>query len=147
MASRSAVALCLMVSIPRSASKNIPSERRERFLTSAELARIGSALREAETTGIPWVVDEIKPNAKHIPKQEQNRRTIFGPFVTAAVRLLLFTGCRLREILDLKWEYIDTERGLLLLLFIRVMRPPDSTRFRLRRISTRRLARRSARLS
>jgi integrase len=79
------------------------------------LARIGSALREAETTGIPWVVDETKPNAKHIPKQAKNQRTIYGQFVTAAVRLLLFTGCRLREILHLRWEHVDTERGLLLL--------------------------------
>ena len=54
-----------------------------------------------------------QPNAKHIPKQK--RRTVFGQFATAAVRLLLFTGCRLREILDLKWEYVDIERGLLLL--------------------------------
>jgi len=27
----------------------------------------------------------------------------------------LFTGCRLREILDLRWENVDSERGLLLL--------------------------------
>src|SRR5204862_1250052 len=33
----------------------------------------------------------------------------------AAIRLLLFTGCRLREILHLKWEHADFERGLLLL--------------------------------
>jgi hypothetical protein len=30
-------------------------------------------------------------------------------------RLLLFTGCRLREILHLKWEHVDLERGLLFL--------------------------------
>jgi hypothetical protein len=42
--------------------------RRERFLTSNELGRLGSALREAETTGIPWTVDESRPTAKHAPK-------------------------------------------------------------------------------
>jgi Arm DNA-binding domain/Phage integrase, N-terminal SAM-like domain len=43
-------------------------ERRERFLSSAELGRLGDAIREAETTGIPWKVDKDQPNAKHIPK-------------------------------------------------------------------------------
>jgi len=31
------------------------------------------------------------------------------------LRLLLFTGARLREILHLKWEYYDASRGLLIL--------------------------------
>ena len=34
---------------------------------------------------------------------------------TDAIRMLIFTGARLREILDLKWENVDLERGLLLL--------------------------------
>jgi hypothetical protein len=42
--------------------------RRERFLTDAELQRLGSAIREAETTGLLWTVDESIPTAKHIPK-------------------------------------------------------------------------------
>jgi integrase len=33
----------------------------------------------------------------------------------AALRLLILTGARLREILYLKWEYVDIERGLLFL--------------------------------
>ena len=53
-------------------------QRRERFLTSEELARLGEAIREAETTGIPWEVDESKPTAKHIAK-DNNRRTLIGP--------------------------------------------------------------------
>jgi hypothetical protein len=32
--------------------------RRERFLTGEELERLGSAIREAETAGIPWTVDD-----------------------------------------------------------------------------------------
>src|SRR4029077_18690734 len=62
----------------------------------------------------PWEVDEGKPKAKHLPKAK-NRFTKIAPFAAAAIRLLLFTGCRLREILHIKWEQVDLERGLLLL--------------------------------
>ena len=88
--------------------------RRERFLTGAELERLGAAIREAETKGIPWVIDEAKPTARHLPKSK-NRYHQIGPFAGAALRLLLFTGCRLREILHLRWEHVDLERGLLFL--------------------------------
>ena len=91
-----------------------PEEGRERYLTSQELARIGEAIREAETIGLPYAIDETNPKAKHAPK-EDSRRTIIGPHAAAALRLLIFTGARLREILHLKWEQIDFERGLLLL--------------------------------
>ena len=89
-------------------------QRRERFLRSEELERLGSAIREAETKGIPWNVDEAKPKAKHLPKA-MNRFTKIGPFAAVAIRLLLFTGCRLREILHLEWGHVDLERGLLFL--------------------------------
>ena len=91
-----------------------PEEGRERYLTTSELAKIGDAVREAETIGLPYGVDESKPKAKHAPK-EASRRTIIGPHAAAALRLLIFTGARLREILHLRWEHIDFERGLLLL--------------------------------
>jgi integrase len=86
---------------------------RERFLSSEEVARLGDTLRQAETIGLPWIVDESGPKAKHVPKT--NRRTKISPFATAAIRLLLLTGCRLREILNLRWEEFDRERGMLLL--------------------------------
>ena len=86
---------------------------REQFLSSEELARLGDALREAETVGVPWIIDESSSKAKHVPKD--NRRTKVSPYATAALRLLLLTGCRLREILNLRWEEFDRERGMLLL--------------------------------
>jgi len=88
--------------------------RRERFLTVEELERLGGVIREAETIGIPWVIDESKSNAKHLPDSEK-RFTKINKFAAAALRLLLFTGCRLREILNLQWEHVDLERGLLFL--------------------------------
>lgn len=91
-----------------------PEHRRERFLTTEELERLGAAIHEAETTGIPYEVDTSKPTAKHAPKEE-NRIARISPFAAAAIRLLLFTGCRLREILHLKWVDVDFERGVLFL--------------------------------
>lgn len=88
-----------------------PEKGRERFLSGAELARLGDAIREAETKGIPWTVD---PTAKHSPR-EPNRRTVIGKHAAAAIRLLILTGARLREILNLRWEHVDLERGLLFL--------------------------------
>jgi integrase len=62
----------------------------------------------------PWQVAETKEQAKHLPK-ENNRRTVLDPFAVAAIRLLILTGARLREILHAKWEHVDFERGILFL--------------------------------
>jgi len=97
---------------PASHIEPFREQRRERFLNTEELAGLGDAIREAETIGILWEVDDNKPTAKHIPK---HRRTVIGPHAAAALRLLILTGARLREILGLKWEYVDKERGLLFL--------------------------------
>jgi integrase len=84
---------------------------RERYLTLEEMRRLGEALRLAETEGIPWDPTPLK-RVKHAPKAE-NRRVIFDRFAVDAIRLLLLTGCRLREILELRWSEVDLERGLL----------------------------------
>jgi integrase len=96
---------------PAQAIDKFPETGRERFLTTEELERLGASIREAETVGIAWDVDETKPTAKHTPKRD--RRTVISPFAGAAIRLLLFTGCRLREVLDLRWREVDFERGML----------------------------------
>lgn len=61
--------------------------RRERFLSELELARLGKHLRKTQNAGAEL------------------------PGVVPAIRLLLFTGARLSEVLTLRWEYIDEERG------------------------------------
>ncbi len=70
--------------------KRFKENHRERFLTQAELDRLGAVLADAEREG-----ENI--------------------YVIAAIRLLILTGARLSEILTLKWEYIDFERGLIFL--------------------------------
>src|SRR5918998_4889111 len=64
-------------------------QKRRRYLSSAELARLGAALVRAEG------------------------ERLTSPYVVAAVRLLVFTGARLNEILTLRWDHVDLERGWL----------------------------------
>lgn len=97
---------------PRSGVKTYTDTKGERFLSSDELKRLGDALREAETDGLPWVFNEGK-KAKHRPLDEGNRREIIAPHAVAAIRLLLLTGCRAGEILKLRWRDVDFERGVL----------------------------------
>ena len=108
----------LMATNPTIGVDRYPVQKSERFLTNEELARLGDAIREAETDGIEWQVDEeraARPTAKHAPSRPENRRTIISPHAAGAVRLLILTGARLREILHLEWRHIDFERGLLFL--------------------------------
>lgn len=87
-------------------------QSKERFLDVAELQRLGSAIRDAETTGITYEIDTTKPSSKHAPKQE-NRLVKIDSEAAAALRMLVFTGARLREILNLTWKEVDLERGVL----------------------------------
>jgi len=66
----------------------------ERFLSAEEIARLGNALASAEQDGSE------------------------SPFAIAAIRLLIFTGARLGEILTLEWEHVN--------LSDRVLELPDS---------------------
>ncbi len=81
---------------------------RERFLTAAEMKRLAEAMIEAETVGFPVNAGD----AKHAPK---GQRIKVHPSATGAIRLIMLTGSRLREILHLRWSEVDLERGLLFL--------------------------------
>jgi integrase len=93
--------------------KQYQQYQREQSLSSEELGRLGAAILEAETVGIIWHPDPSK-KVKNAPKEE-NRRVTIDSYSAAAFRLLLFTGARVGEILHLKWESMDMERGILFL--------------------------------
>jgi integrase len=70
--------------------RHVPKYRevkRERYLSSAELQRLGQVLFDVEHEGTET------------------------PYIVAAFRLLILTGCRLGEIQTLKWEYIS-DKGM-----------------------------------
>lgn len=97
---------------PRLGVKVYADGKGERFLSGEELRRLGETLREAETIGLPWQFrDEAK--AKHRPLKAENQREVISAHAVAAIRLLLLTGCRAGEILNLKWEHVDFEHGFL----------------------------------
>jgi integrase len=74
--------------------KKYKEERRERFLSAAELRRVGEVLAEMEAERVEMASALV------------------------AIRLLILTGCRLGEILTLRWEHVDLDAG--------VLRLPDS---------------------
>lgn len=97
---------------PRSGVKVYADGKGERFLSPDEITRLGEALREAETVGLPWQLRE-GPNAKHTPKKGGDQREIVSFYAVAAIRLLMLTGCRAGEILGLQWSHVDLDRGIL----------------------------------
>ena len=96
---------------PRVGVKSYEDKRNTRWLENDELARLGETLKLAETEGLPWRQNEGM-KAKHRAKAENAREPI-SPYAVAAIRLLLLTGCRLREILHLRWQDVSLERATL----------------------------------
>jgi integrase len=79
---------------PRRHIRKYPEEKRERFLSAGELRRLGEVLVEMEAERVEL------------------------PSAISAVRLLLLTGCRLNEIMKLRWNEVDLSAA--------VLRLPDS---------------------
>ena len=74
---------------PRRGIKKYPENKRERFLSRAELDRVFEVLGE-------MAVERVEM-----------------PSAIAAVRLLMLTGCRLNEIMTLQWRFVDLKVGVL----------------------------------
>lgn len=71
-----------------------PEKQRERFLSLAEIKQLGDVLNDMEQEGREM------------------------PSAILAIRLLLYTGCRLNEIMTLQWDFVDLET--------RTLKLPDS---------------------
>ena len=80
-----AVARGLRTDNPSRGVRLLANQPRERFLSFAEISRIGEALSKLDAAGGNWTA-------------------------IAAIRLLLLTGCRRGEIIGLRWKWVDFER-------------------------------------
>ena len=74
---------------PAAHIKPFPEKKRERYLSQDELDGLMAVLEDGEADGS------------------------IGPYIAAAIRLLIFTGCRLGEILTLEWASVDLDKGRL----------------------------------
>lgn len=102
-------------------------ESRERFLTPAEVARLGEALNRAEKKGLP-VPEVLRKQKRGISASRRAKLTgrkrgpykrrkepvevqPANPFAVAAIRFLLLTGWREQEALTLRWSDLNLDRG------------------------------------
>lgn len=76
---------------PAALVERFPEKKRERFLSAEELGRLGEALATVERDGERF------------------------PSSILAIRLLILTGLRRSEVLGLRWDGVDVERGILTL--------------------------------
>ena len=74
-----------------------PEHRRERFLSASEFEVLGRVLREAAAGRL------------HLAGRDQP--VPINPRAILAIRLLVFTGARVSEILALRWEWINWGAG------------------------------------
>lgn len=71
----------------------------ERFLSGTGIEALGKAIRDYEDNG-------------------------GNPYIAAAIRLLLFTGCRKGELFSLKWQAVDIDRASIILADSKTGRKP-----------------------
>ncbi|MBF0371591.1 MAG: integrase arm-type DNA-binding domain-containing protein [Magnetococcales bacterium] len=83
-----AVTRTMRMDNPAHGVKKFKEGRRDRFLSQEEMARMGTALSEAEKNGV-------------------------NPIAISVIRMLIFTGCRKSEMLTLEWAHVDFEHSCL----------------------------------
>jgi integrase len=81
----------ILIDNPARGIRRFKDKRVERFLSEDELSRLGSAIASLEA------------------------EEAITAFAAAAMRLLLFTGARRGEILAMRWDWVDFERGFIFL--------------------------------
>lgn len=80
----------MRVDNPAHGVKKPKVRKMERFLSGTEIEALGKAIRDYEDNG-------------------------GNPYIAAAIRLLLLTGCRKGELFSLKWQAVDIDRASIIL--------------------------------
>jgi integrase len=92
---------CLLI------EKNPESRGKERFLSMAEFEWLGKVLKDAPKWGdrkaCPYAIDPKTKKPLELP----------SVYALAAIKLLMLTGARLNEILQLRWSQVDRKRGVI----------------------------------
>ncbi|MRI57744.1 DUF4102 domain-containing protein [Methylobacterium sp. DB1607] len=89
-------------------------KRNERYLSTREMARFGAVLASSEAA---WRAHEEAvaawTAAGRTGRAPKLQADALNPSATNAVRLLLLTGMRKSEVINLQWHQIDAEHGYL----------------------------------
>ena len=101
--------------------KRFKDRKNTRYLFGSELQRLGKAF---EASYADWDAFEVEhqrwiAGGRRAPSPRPPNAA--SPTALAAIKLLLLTGARRSEILNLEWEHVDFERGYLRLTDAKVL--------------------------
>lgn len=89
-------------------------QARERFLNEEEMARLGQALRAAETVGLTPAPQHRKKASNQCGRNSgmfSSEKQPANPVSVAALRFLMITGWREQEALSLRWDAVNMDNG------------------------------------